>query len=389
MSRLVADLGLERPGGGFRLEAAFDLPAGLCGLHGPSGGGKTTLLRCLAGLEATVRGRLSVDGEAWLDGARSRPVHRRETALVFQDGALFEHLDVEGNLLFGRRRRPGTGGPDPTAVAERLGLASLLKRRVQGLSGGERQRVALGRALLARPRLLLLDEPLASLDQRARRELLPLLGELVRELDLPALFVSHDADELLAVSDRLLLLEGGRIVGAGPTGRLAVDLTGPLTRRESAAAVLEAVVLATDAALVADGLLALRLLGPAGEPLPDRGDGPRLLLPGSPREPGERLRLRLPARDLSLALDAPAGSSLLNSLPARVEDVVDEGPGTCLVRMQCGPCPLLARITRRSRRLLELRPGLAVHAQVKGVALAGPESSRSDERAQETMRSEP
>lgn len=376
MSLVRARIELERDG--FRLEADLELPAGPTGLFGPSGSGKTTLLRCLAGLEPAARGRVSVDGESWLDGSAGLPAHRRATGFVFQHGALFEHLDVEGNLLFGRRRRPGTGGPEPEWILRRLGLERLRKRAVTDLSGGERQRVALGRALLARPKLLLLDEPLASLDHGARRELLPLIGELARELELPALLVSHEAAELLATVDRLLLIDGGRTGAVGPAGRMAVDLAGPLARREDAAALLEALVEEPDAALLADGLAALRLLGPAGEaPGPAEG-APRLLLPAEGLAAGARLRLRLPARDLSLALEPPASSSLLNSLPARVEEIADEGPGTCLVRLQAGRCPLLARVTRRSRRLLGIEPGLAVHAQVKGVALAGPAGHRGE-----------
>lgn len=194
--------------GSFRLDAAFAFPAaGITALSGPSGSGKTTLLRCIAGL-ARFAGRLTVDGEVWQDERTFRPPHRRPIGMVFQEASLLSHLSVRDNLLYGARR--AGGGLDDTV--ELLGLGPLLGRSTANLSGGERQRVALGRALLSRPRLLLMDEPLSSLDAAAKAEILPYLERLHRTLAIPALYVSHDAGEIARLADRVLAMRDGRVL---------------------------------------------------------------------------------------------------------------------------------------------------------------------------------
>jgi molybdate transport system ATP-binding protein len=198
--------------GGFRLDAEFAFPGeGITALSGPSGSGKTTLLRAIAGL-AKFEGRLVVDGETWQDAGVFVPTHRRAVGVVFQEASLLPHLGVRGNLLYGAKRAKGEGGL--AEVIDLLGLGPLMERAVAGLSGGERQRVALGRALLTRPRLLLLDEPLASLDAAAKAEILPYLERLHRTLKIPALYVSHDAGEIARLADRVLHMRDGRIVEA-------------------------------------------------------------------------------------------------------------------------------------------------------------------------------
>jgi molybdate transport system ATP-binding protein len=203
--------------GGFRLDAEFRLEgSGITALSGPSGAGKTTLLRCIAGL-IRLPGRLQVGGEVWQDERRFLPPHRRPVGVVFQEASLLGHLSVRGNLLYGARRAGGEG--DLGDTVELLGLGALLERSVQTLSGGERQRVALGRALLTRPKLLLMDEPLSSLDAGAKAEILPYLERLHRTLAIPALYISHDMGEIARLADGVLLMRGGRVAAEGSGAR--------------------------------------------------------------------------------------------------------------------------------------------------------------------------
>ena len=209
--------------GGFRLDAAFHLEAsGITALSGPSGSGKTTLLRCIAGL-TRLPGRLSVAGEVWQDERVFLPTHRRAVGVVFQEPSLLSHLSVRGNLLYGAKR---AGGGALNDTVDLLGLGALMGRGVGALSGGERQRVALGRALLTRPKLLLLDEPLSSLDAAAKAEILPYLERLHRTLAIPALYISHDAGEIARLADHLLLMRDGKVAPGGPVRRPASDLQG-------------------------------------------------------------------------------------------------------------------------------------------------------------------
>ena len=198
--------------GDFSLDAAFSLaPRAIIGLFGPSGCGKTTVIRCLAGL-TRLPGQLVVDGEVWQDAHVFRPPHRRQVGVVFQESSLLPHLSVHGNLLYGARRSGGVSTAELTDVVDLLGLSPLLARAPARLSGGERQRVALGRALLSRPRLLLMDEPLSSLDADAKAEILPYLERVHRALAMPMLYVSHDRGELRRLADRVIFMAAGRIV---------------------------------------------------------------------------------------------------------------------------------------------------------------------------------
>ncbi len=210
--------------GAFRLAAEFRMePQGITALSGPSGAGKTTLLRCIAGL-TRLPGRLSVDGEVWQDERRFLPTHRRPVGVVFQDAGLLAHLLVRGNLTYGAKRAGGEGGFDD--VVELLGLTPLLARGTASLSGGERQRVALGRALLTRPKLLLMDEPLSSLDAAAKAEIMPYLERVHRTLAIPALYITHDAGEIARLADHLLLMRDGVVEPGGPVRRVADELAG-------------------------------------------------------------------------------------------------------------------------------------------------------------------
>jgi molybdate transport system ATP-binding protein len=344
--------------GDFRLDASVSAPAaGVTGVVGASGSGKTTLLRCLAGLERRAEGRIEVAGEIWLDTERGRcePPHRRCVGLVFQDSALFPHLSVRGNLEYGLRRTPaGRRRVSLDEVVASLGLAPLLARHPAGLSGGERQRVAIGRALLAGPRLLLLDEPVASLDAAARSEILERLQRLLARAPIPVFYVTHSRSEVLRLSDRVVVLDAGRVRAAGG---LREVMLGPHATAFGAPDELGVVVDGEVAEVdPAHGLSSLRFAGGM------------LAVPGV-LAVGQRRRVEILARDVSLALDPPGRTSILNVLSGRVVEVRDGGPLQPVVVVEVGGTPILARVTRRSLAQLGIAPGLAVHVQLKAVAL--------------------
>jgi molybdate transport system ATP-binding protein len=324
-------------------------------VFGPSGCGKTTLLRAVAGLEPAARGRLRIDGETWQDARGFVPPHRRAVGYVFQEPSLFSHLRVAGNLRYALKRVPsGERRVSMDEAVRLLALERMLDRDPVSLSGGERQRVAIARALLTSPRLLLMDEPLAALDQRSRAEILPFLERLHERLALPVLYVSHASDEVARLADRVVLMEAGRVTGSGPVAEIFTRLDLPLARADTAEAVVEAVVAGQDP----DYHLS-HLDFPGG----------RLTVPGTDLPTGRRVRVRIPARDLSLTLERQSGTSILNILPVRVEGLAREGPAQCIVRLDAGGVPLLARVTNRSAAELELRPGAEVFAQIKSLAL--------------------
>lgn len=356
MSTLDIRLALTR--GAFRLNVDLALPGrGITGLFGRSGCGKTSLLRALSGLER-ARGRIVVNGACWLDSERGidLPVHRRRVGYVFQDAALFSHLDVRGNLDYGLRRTPPAQRRlTSEQIVDWLGLAPLLARRVPQLSGGEAQRVAMGRALLTSPELLLLDEPLAALDHDAKQAILPYLERLHRELAVPVVYVSHAQDEITRLADHLVLLDAGRVRASGLLAELLTRPDLPLSQADTAAAVIEARVAEIDTDY---GLTWL-----------DSAAG-RIALAAAGFAPGTPLRLRIAARDVGLALTPPAGTSILNCLPARVTAVREHGPAQVMVHLDAGGAPLLARITRKSCAALGLAEGTPVQALIKSVAVA-------------------
>jgi molybdate transport system ATP-binding protein len=344
--------------GGFTLDVDLALPGrGVSVVFGPSGAGKTLLLRCVAGLQRVDAGRLVVNGETWLDeaGAVLAP-HRRAVGYVFQDAKLFAHLDVRGNLEFGRRRVPAAQRRVAWEQAiELLGIGDLLGRRVDGLSGGERQRVGIARALLTSPRLMLLDEPLASLDAARKREILPYLERLHEELAVPMLYVSHAADEVARLADHLVVMQDGRAPASGPLADLLARLELPIRLGDDAGVVLAGRIAERDARwhlariALAGGSVWARDFGVA---------------------PGRAVRIRILARDVSIAREPPAASSISNTLAVTVAGFGDdEHPAHVLVRLLFGGDALLARITRRSAHELGLSAGARVFAQVKAVAL--------------------
>jgi molybdate transport system ATP-binding protein len=367
MSGIQARFKLDWPG--FGLDVDLNLPArGVTALFGHSGSGKTTLLRCIAGLERAPQGRLTVNGETWQDdqqlgkhGSQWLPTHQRPLGYVFQEASLFPHLTVLGNLRYGLKRIVGTqaaqldAGLD--AAIELLGIRPLLERKPDRLSGGERQRVSMARALALKPRLLLMDEPLAALDHQRKQEILPYLERLHRALDIPVLYVSHAPDEVARLADHIVVMEAGRAVAMGALTETLARLDLPIQLGEDVGVVLDAVVAERDA----QWHLA-RVEFPGGS-LWVRDGGHAL---------GDPVRVRILARDVSIALQPPEGTSIQNCLPATVEQmVVDHHPALALLRLHVGPSPLLARLTQRSAVGLGLAPGMPVWVQIKAVALIG------------------
>ncbi|HMB51899.1 MAG TPA: molybdenum ABC transporter ATP-binding protein [Thermoanaerobaculia bacterium] len=348
--------------GAFDLAAAAEIDtARVTAVFGPSGSGKSTLLRILAGLERNAEGRLSFDGESWLDSRRrvDLPAHRRPVGYMFQEARLFPHLSAEGNLRYAKRRarrlRQVVGFGE---VVDALDLAPLLPRRVDGLSGGERQRVALGRTLLAQPRLLLLDEPLSALDASRKMEILPYLEALHPRFGIPTLYVSHSVDEVALLADRMLVLTDGRVTAEGRTGEILESLDlGPHAGRSGTATVVEARVVRHD------DDYQLTWLDLAGQPLvvPRRGRF----------EEGEEACVVIRARDVSLATSRPQGVSIQNVLAGTVAEMREAaGSAFAEVSVDLGPHRLLARITRRSLDHLGLREGDPVFALLKSVSLS-------------------
>lgn len=342
--------------GGFRLNVDLRLPgSGVTVLFGHSGSGKTTLLRCIAGLQRAPNGLMQINGEIWQDGARGifLPTHRRSLGYVFQEANLFPHLSVKGNLQFGLKRS-GRANADLTHILDLLGITHLLARMPDRLSGGERQRVAIARALALKPKLLLMDEPLAALDFKRKQEILPYLVRLHRELDIPVLYVTHSQQEVAQLADHLVILDEGRVLVSGPVAEIMSRLDTPMALDREAATVWPVTVVNHDADY---HLTQVEIAGTL------------LSLPMVNAEPGTSLRLQINARDVSIALSAPVATSILNVLPATVMALNQNQQGQTAVRLMVGNQPLLAHITSKSAMLLSLHAGMAVYAQIKGTSI--------------------
>jgi len=345
--------------GTFMLDAHFRSGLGLTALFGRSGAGKTSIINAIAGLIRPQQGRIVIDGSVAVDTERGiyTPAHRRRVGYVFQEGRLFPHLTVRHNLLFGHwfspdRERRSARLDD---VVDLLGIGPLLDRRPARLSGGEKQRVAIGRALLSSPRLLLMDEPLASLDARRKDEILPYLERLRDGALVPIVYVSHSVAEVSRLATTIVLISDGKVRAVGPVQEIMgrAELY-PLAGRFEAGAVLAVRVAAHDPRW---GLS--ELAGGFGKLVVPRLDSPV----------GTALRVRIRARDVTLAAIAPSGISALNVLPARVEQLVPTAEGALDVQLRLGDERLLARVTRRSSEALGLAPGREVFAVIKTVAI--------------------
>ncbi|TDI74363.1 MAG: molybdenum ABC transporter ATP-binding protein [Bacteroidetes bacterium] len=351
---VTAKIRFERPD--FVLDAELALPAqSISVVFGVSGSGKTTLLRSLAGLESHTDNRIEVGGSVWQDNKRTIPTHLRKVGFVFQESRLFPHLKVAGNVRYGMKRN----GQDPSGkyferITRILDITDLLDRFPESLSGGEQQRVAIARALAIKPELLLLDEPLASLDLASKQKILPFISRIRNELKIPVIYVTHSLDEVVRIADWLILLDSGRVVAAGPVNEILTNPDIPLMFRYDASSVLEATVQERDIEHHLDFLT---------------GDGYSLWVQSSDQPIGSAIRLSIAARDVSVTLSHAQDTSILNILPAVVESLSPDGESRTLVVLRIGSQLILARITSRSATLLKLEPGLAVFAQIKGVAV--------------------
>jgi len=352
---------LDKQRGEFRLNLAFETPTpGLVALFGRSGCGKTTTVNLMAGLLRPDQGHIELDGETLYDSRRGIdvPAEKRHIGYVFQDARLFPHLTVLGNLRYGARRAAAPATPGAfEEVVELLGLGALLARRPYQLSGGERQRVALGRALLRRPRLLLLDEPLASLDLARREELLPYLERLRDRLAVPMIYVSHQFEEVLRLATHVVLLEAGAVAAQGGVADICRQpslraIVGP----DAIGAVIEGHVDTldplTDLALISIGHGRLRI----------EADG---------LKSGQRVRVQLLARDLILATEPPRGLSVRNALAGTVVAVTPDEPRARLLEVDIGGARIVARLTAAACAELGLQAGRPVFVLVKAVSLRG------------------
>ncbi len=339
----------------FQLQVNITLPATGCTvIFGPSGCGKTTLLRCVAGLEPQAAGRVIL-GEKILQDDQTRvrlPAHQRHLGVVFQTGGLFPHMDVEGNLQYGRARQSGSRIAYEELI-QLLDLSPMLNRRTLDLSGGERQRVALARAILTDPDALLLDEPLASLDRTSRHAIFPYLERLQRIYNRPSLYVTHSLEEAARLGDHLVMLGEGKVVTQGPLASVLTDPTSGLASGSEACSYLDTTVTHPPDE---DGLSQLAL------------DTTSLWLPAESSTVGDKVRILVKARDVSLVMEPASVSSILNVVPAVVEELWQDGPARMMVRLQLEKGLLLAAITKRSATHMGLVPGRKVFAQIKSMA---------------------
>jgi molybdate transport system ATP-binding protein len=358
MSRLSAKLSMQLSA--FTLDAALDIPAsGITAVFGPSGSGKTTLLRCLAGLERSDNGFVQYGSDPWQDSNKGVfvPVQQRDIGYVFQEPRLFDHLSVGANLAYGWKRTPEQKRRlSWEQVIEAMGIGEFLERRPHQLSLGQQQRVALARSLLTSPSLLLMDEPMASLDQKSRRELLPYLQRLHSLFEGMIVYVSHSMEEVLQLSDTIVLLEEGRVLCAGPADKVLnrTDLSSFLG--DMLGSVLDGEV---KEHIEADGLSRIDCCGET------------VWVPLCPLELGSKVRLHVPSHEVAISLETKgAPSSVQNVMKAVITDVCEtSGSGvSAIVTLDIG-CPLLSRISRRSLRELQLAPGKEVYAYFKALSL--------------------
>lgn len=352
----MIEVAIEKRLGGFALNAAFQSGGGVTALFGRSGSGKSSIVKAIAGLVTPDRGRIRVGDAVLFDDTTNVPAERRRAGVVFQDGRLFPHLTVEDNLLYGFRRAVGEKRIALEPVVEVLGIGPLLTRKPATLSGGERQRVAVGRALLAQPQVLLMDEPLASLDETCKREVLPYLSALNARFQIPIVYVTHDADEVLELASDVVLLASGRVVAQGALGEVTsrLDLP-PEAETLGLGAILDGKVEAHDAAR---GLTTIATAGGAFK------------LPLLTREVGARTAIRIAARDVALALTKPEAISVQNILPVTVAEMRRVTAHAVRLSLRAGDARLLAEITEDARARLSLEPGSNAFALIKSVALA-------------------
>ncbi len=375
----MIEIDVKGSAGDFKVEAAFQAEAGVTSLFGQSGSGKSTITNMIAGLLRPEQGRIRVNGETLFDADKgiNLSVRARRIGHVFQDARLFPHLTVKSNLTFARWAGWRQDARPLEEVVELLGVGHLLDRKPHGLSGGERQRVAIGRALLSGPRVLLMDEPLASLDQARKADILPYLDRLRSEAGIPILYVSHALEEVARLSQTLVIVSDGRTIAHGPVAEVLsrVDL-GKATGRHEASALLEGVVAHIDPGW---GLSSVDI------------GGQLVQVPGLEAQLGEAIRLRIRARDVAIAVSEPKGLSIRNALRGMISNITDErGPYTEIL-CQVANQTVRARLTRASAAELGLARGKAVYLLIKSVAIdrrqrtPSPIASGSEATARKTL----
>ena len=342
----------------FKLEVDLSLPSsGVSVLFGHSGSGKTTLLRCIAGLEQAAQGYLALNGTIWQDSEQHLflPTYKRPLGYVFQDANLFSHLSVLDNLHYGLKRvKNNLGLIKLNQAVELLGIGHLLTRMPNHLSGGERQRIAIARALALNPEILLMDEPLASLDFKRKQEILPYLSRLHQQLDIPVVYVTHSQQEMAQLADTLVILEDGHILAAGPLSATQSRLDLPLAHDREAATVWQVIIAEHESHYHLTHV---------------DFDGGSLNIPAVDAKIGIALRIQIYARDVSIALTEPSATSILNVLPAIINEFTEGRDGQALIQLQVGKNLLLAHITRKSLLLLDLQIGMPVFVQIKGTSI--------------------
>lgn len=341
------------------------IPAtGVTAIFGHSGSGKTSLLRCIAGLEKAQQGRLIVNDSCWQDGGTFLPTHKRPIGYVFQEASLFPHLSAQKNLTYATKRaiKWASKRADQTVnsefyqrVIEVMGIAGILQRYPSQLSGGERQRIAIARALLIQPRLLLMDEPLAALDHQRKQEILPYLERLNKSFDIPILYVSHSMDEVARLADHILVLDKGKIVAEGELTEVFSRIDLPQRLEEESGVILKGKVIEKD-----EQWHLMRVAFAEGH----------IWLPDSGETLDQDVRIRVLAKDVSLALSNHQDTSIVNRIPVTVTDIKsDQDKAMSLVRLTMGSEYVVAKLTQRSVHNLNLSIGLKVWAQIKSVAI--------------------
>ncbi|GAC19280.1 molybdenum ABC transporter ATP-binding protein [Paraglaciecola arctica] len=341
----------------FELDIDIDIPGqGITAIFGGSGSGKTSLLRCIAGLEQNATGSLMVNDELWQDTSVFVATHKRSLGYVFQEASLFEHLTAMGNLRYAIKRSAQTTNPELlTQVVSVMGIESILSQFPQQLSGGEKQRVAIARALLSQPKLLLMDEPLASLDTPRKLEILPYLERLRSSFNIPILYVSHAVDEIVRLADHLVIMEQGKVLAQGGITELFSRADLPLGVSNEVGAIVECKVVERDTQW--------HLMRVAF-------DGGELWLPNVANKDSNSQRIRVLASDVSLTLTSHTDSSILNVLSGQIAEIInDQDPAMSLVRLKVGKSYLLARLTQKSLQNLALTLGKSVWIQIKSAAI--------------------
>jgi molybdate transport system ATP-binding protein len=357
----MLSVALNKRRDGFALQVAFEAPTpGVVALFGRSGCGKSTTIDLIAGLLDPDEGHVRLDGATLVDTRErlSLPAERRRIGYVFQDSKLFPHFNVAGNLRYGLKRvRDGGQRIGFDEVVALLGLEPFLSRRPHQLSGGERQRVALGRALLSQPQLLLLDEPLASIDAARREDVLPYLEALRDQLSIPMVYVSHQFDEVLRVATHVVLLDAGQVVAQGSPGEVSLrpELRA-IVGSDAVGAVLDGTIIAVDAASrLAEVRLGRGVL---------RINAPDAVV-------GASVRVQLPARDVILATQPPTALSVRNVIEGVVDDLLEDDDDARLVKVDIGGAFVLSRVTVAAVRELGLKKGDPVWVLIKAVSMRG------------------